>query len=116
MSSKRIAVIGTGYVGLVSGACFAYLGHKVIGLDIDEGKIKRLRNGEIPIYEPGLDRILEQALERGNIEFTTDYEYAVKNSDFIFIAVGTPSRDDGSADLSYVESAYRSIARHIDIT
>ena len=114
MSSKRIAVIGTGYVGLVSGACFAYLGHKVIGLDIDEGKIKRLRKGEIPIYEPGLDRILEQALDRGNIEFTTDYEYAVKNSDFIFIAVGTPSRNDGSADLSYVESAYRSIARHID--
>ena len=114
MSSKRIAVIGTGYVGLVSGACFAYLGHKVIGLDIDEEKIKRLRRGEVPIYEPGLDRILEQALERGNIEFTNDYEYAVKNSDFIFIAVGTPSRDDGSADLSYVESAYRSIAKHID--
>ncbi|GAB6077111.1 UDP-glucose dehydrogenase family protein [Desulfurobacterium crinifex] len=114
MSSKRIAVIGTGYVGLVSGACFAYLGHKVIGLDIDEEKIKKLRRGEVPIYEPGLDRILEQALERGNIEFTNDYEYAVKNSDFIFIAVGTPSRDDGSADLSYVESAYRSIAKHID--
>ncbi len=114
MLSKRIAVIGTGYVGLVSGACFAYLGHKVIGLDIDEEKIKRLRRGEVPIYEPGLDRILEQALERGNIEFTNDYEYAVKNSDFIFIAVGTPSRDDGSADLSYVESAYRSIAKHID--
>ena len=114
MLSKRIAVIGTGYVGLVSGACFAYLGHKVIGLDIDEEKIKRLRRGEVPIYEPGLDRILEQALERGNIEFTNNYEYAVKNSDFIFIAVGTPSRDDGSADLSYVESAYRSIAKHID--
>ncbi|RUM41555.1 MAG: UDP-glucose 6-dehydrogenase, partial [Desulfurobacterium sp.] len=95
-------------------ACFAYLGHKVIGLDIDEEKIKRLRRGEVPIYEPGLDRILEQALERGNIEFTTDYEYAVKNSNFIFIAVGTPSRDDGSADLSYVENAYRSIAKHID--
>ncbi len=114
MSSKRIAVIGTGYVGLVSGACFAYLGHKVIGLDIDEKKIKRLRKGEVPIYEPGLNKILEQALERGNIEFTTDYEYAVKNSDFIFIAVGTPSREDGSADLSYVKSAYRSIAKHID--
>ncbi len=110
---KRIAVIGTGYVGLVSGACFAYLGHKVIGLDIDEEKVEKLRKGKIPIYEPGLDRILSKALSDGNIEFTTDYEYAVKNSDFIFIAVGTPSREDGSADLSFVESAYRSIARYI---
>ncbi|MEO2065106.1 MAG: UDP-glucose/GDP-mannose dehydrogenase family protein [Desulfurobacteriaceae bacterium] len=110
---RRIAVIGTGYVGLVSGACFAYLGHKVIGLDIDEEKVEKLRRGKVPIYEPGLDRILSKALSDGNIEFTTDYEYAVKNSDFIFIAVGTPSREDGSADLSFVESAYRSIARHI---
>ncbi|WP_457568170.1 UDP-glucose dehydrogenase family protein [Desulfurobacterium sp.] len=111
--SKRIAVIGTGYVGLVSGACFAYLGHRVIGLDIDAEKIERLKRGEVPIYEPGLDKILRQALDDGNIEFTTDYAYAVKNSDFIFIAVGTPSRSDGSADLSYVESAYRSIVEHI---
>ena len=110
---KRIAVIGTGYVGLVSGACFAYLGHKVIGLDIDKEKIERLKRGEVPIYEPGLDRILSKALKDGNIEFTTDYGYAVKNADFIFIAVGTPSREDGSADLSFVESAYRSIAEHI---
>ncbi len=110
---KRIAVVGTGYVGLVSGACFAYLGHKVIGLDIDREKIEKLKRGEIPIYEPGLDKILKKALENGNIEFTTDYGYAVKNSDFIFIAVGTPSREDGSADLSFVESAYRSIAEHI---
>jgi len=112
--SKRIAVIGTGYVGLVSGACFAYLGHRVIGLDVDSEKIERLKKGEVPIYEPGLDRILEKALADGNIEFTTDYEYAVKNADFIFIAVGTPSKEDGSADLSYVESAYRSIAEHIE--
>lgn len=112
--SKRIAVIGTGYVGLVSGACFAYLGHKVIGLDVDREKIERLKKGEVPIYEPGLDRILEKALADGNIEFTTDYEHAVKNSDFIFIAVGTPSKEDGSADLSYVESAYRSIAEYIN--
>ncbi len=114
MSVKKISVIGTGYVGLVSGACFAYLGHKVIGLDIDEEKIGRLRKGEVPIYEPGLDKILQRALEKGNIEFTTDYAYAVKNSDFIFIAVGTPSKEDGSADLSFVESAYRSIAEYIE--
>jgi UDPglucose 6-dehydrogenase len=113
VSRKRIAVIGTGYVGLVSGACFAYLGHKVIGLDIDKEKIERLKKGEVPIYEPGLEKILEEALRRENIEFTTDYEYAVKNSDYIFIAVGTPSKNDGSADLSYVESAYRSIASYI---
>ncbi len=110
---KRIAVIGTGYVGLVSGACFAYLGHKVVGLDIDREKVERLKRGEVPIYEPGLDRILSKALKDGNIEFTTDYSYAVKNTDFIFIAVGTPSKEDGSADLSFVESAYRSIARYI---
>ncbi|RUM45371.1 MAG: UDP-glucose 6-dehydrogenase [Desulfurobacterium sp.] len=113
MSVKKIAVIGTGYVGLVSGACFAYLGHKVIGLDIDKEKIERIKKGEVPIYEPGLDKILHRALEEGNIEFTTDYAYAVKNSDFIFIAVGTPSKEDGSADLSFVESAYKSIAEHI---
>jgi len=113
MSVRKISVIGTGYVGLVSGACFAYLGHKVIGLDIDEVKVNRLRKGEIPIYEPELDKILEQAIFSGNIEFTTDYEYAVKNSDFIFVAVGTPSRDDGSADLSFVKSAYESIANYI---
>jgi len=111
--AKKIAVIGTGYVGLVSGACFAYLGHRVIGLDIDKEKIERLKKGEVPIYEPGLESILKKALREGNIEFTTDYSYAVKNSDFIFIAVGTPSKEDGSADLSYVESAYRSIAENI---
>ena len=111
---KRIAVVGTGYVGLVSGACFAYLGHKVIGLDIDEEKVERLKRGEVPIYEPGLDRILKQAMNQGTIEFTTNYEHAVRDSDFIFIAVGTPSDSDGSADLSYVKSAYRSIANYID--
>jgi UDPglucose 6-dehydrogenase len=113
MGGKRIAVIGTGYVGLVSGACFAYLGHKVIGLDINEEKIKKLKKGEVPIYEPGLERILQKAITNGNLEFTTDYSYAVKNSDFIFIAVGTPSRENGSADLSYIKSAYRSIAENI---
>jgi len=110
---KRIAVIGTGYVGLVSGACFAYLGHKVIGLDIDEKKVELLKRGVVPIYEPGLDRILNKAIGDGHIEFTTDYRYAVENSDFIFIAVGTPSRPDGSADLSFVESAYRSIVPYL---
>jgi len=110
---KKIAVIGTGYVGLVSGACFAYLGHKVIALDIDIEKIERLKRGEVPIYEPGLDRILKKAIKDGNIEFTADYSYAVGSSDYIFIAVGTPSRPDGSAELSFVESAYREIAKNI---
>ncbi len=113
MAQKSIAVIGTGYVGLVSGACFAYLGHKVIALDIDERKIELLKKGKIPIYEPGLDRILSQAISYGNIEFTTSYDKAVDEADFLFIAVGTPSKPDGSADLSHVISAYREIAKRL---
>ncbi len=110
---ERISVLGTGYVGLVTGSCFAYLGHKVICLDINEEKIKKLKKGEIPIYEPQLDRILAVAIESNNIEFTTDYDYAIKNSDFIFIAVGTPSAPDGSADLSFVSQALKTIASYI---
>ncbi len=110
---ERISVLGTGYVGLVTGSCFAYLGHKVICLDINEEKIKKLKKGEIPIYEPQLDRILAVAVESNNIEFTTDYDYAIKNSDFIFIAVGTPSAPDGSADLSFVSQALKTIAYYI---
>jgi len=110
---ERISVLGTGYVGLVTGSCFAYLGHKVICLDINEEKIEKLKKGEIPIYEPQLDRILAVAVESNNIEFTTDYDYAIKNSDFIFIAVGTPSAPDGSADLSFVSQALKTIASYI---
>jgi UDPglucose 6-dehydrogenase len=107
---EKISILGTGYVGLVTGSCFAYLGHKVICLDVNREKIEKLINGEIPIYEPQLDKIVALAQESENIEFTTDYTYAIKNSDFIFIAVGTPSLSDGSADLSYVSDALKTIA------
>jgi len=110
----NISVIGTGYVGLVTGVCFAHLGHRVVGLDIDTEKILKLRQGVVPIYEPGLKEMLLQALENESIEFTSDYKEAVESSDFVFVAVGTPSRKDGSTDLSYVESAYKSIAKHLD--
>jgi UDPglucose 6-dehydrogenase len=110
----HIAVIGSGYVGLVTGACFAEFGVDVICVDIDAEKIARLNNGESPIYEPGLDQLLQKNLQAGRLRFTTDLVAAVKQSLVIFIAVGTPPKPDGSADLSYVESVARNIAEHMD--
>ncbi len=110
----KIAVIGSGYVGLVTGACFADLGVHVTCVDIDENRVNRLRQGEIPIYEPGLDALVKPAVANGRLHFTTRYEDAVPGRDVVFIAVGTPSDEDGSADLSYVLSAARSIAEVID--
>jgi UDPglucose 6-dehydrogenase len=110
----RIAMIGTGYVGLVSGACFADFGHKVICVDNDAGKIASLLQGVMPIFEPGLDDLVERNVKEGRLEFSTDLASAVKNSDVVFIAVGTPSRrGDGHADLSYVHGAAREIAAAI---
>ncbi|MFH0752347.1 MAG: UDP-glucose/GDP-mannose dehydrogenase family protein [archaeon] len=111
----NLNMIGTGYVGLVTGACFAEnADNHVICTDIDENKIKRLQNGEIPIFEKGLEDLVKAGLERGNLEFTTDIGYAVNNSLINFICVGTPSKDDGSADLQYVESAARDIGRFMN--
>lgn len=111
----RVAMIGTGYVGLVSGACFSEFGHEVTCVDLDETKIKRLNAGEVPIYEPGLDRLLDSNTTAGRLHFTTDLAAAVRGSDVVFIAVGTPSRrGDGHADLSYVFTAAESIAKAID--
>ena len=110
----HIAVIGSGYVGLVTGACFAEFGVDVICVDIDVEKIARLNKGESPIYEPGLDQLLQKNLQAGRLRFTTDIVAAVKQSLVIFIAVGTPPKPDGSADLSYVESVARNIAEHMD--
>src|SRR5258705_4271523 len=101
----HIAVIGTGYVGLVTGACFAEFGVDVACVDIDEGKINRLKAGEIPIYEPGLEQIVERNSQAGRLSFTTDLKAAVEQVLVIFLAVGTPPSADGSADMSYVESA-----------
>jgi UDPglucose 6-dehydrogenase len=107
----HIAMIGTGYVGLVSGACFADFGHTVTCVDKDEGKIAALRRGEIPIFEPGLDVLVATNAKAGRLNFTTDLTGPVKEADAVFIAVGTPSRrGDGHADLSYVYAAAREIA------
>ncbi|WP_300391670.1 UDP-glucose/GDP-mannose dehydrogenase family protein [Henriciella sp.] len=107
----RVAMIGTGYVGLVSGACFADFGHVVTCVDKDAYKIERLKKGEIPIYEPGLDDLVAQNVNAGRLTFTTEAEDAIAEADAVFIAVGTPSRrGDGHADLSYVYAAAEEIA------
>lgn len=109
----NVAVIGTGYVGLVSGACLAEIGHQVTCVDVDAAKIERLKAGEIPIHEPGLGEVVASGLASGRLAFTSDYAEAVPDADFISIAVGTPSAPDGSADLSYVFAAAESIGRHL---
>ena len=110
----RIGVVGTGYVGLVSGTCFAEFGTTVICVDKDVSKIERLNRGEIPIYEPGLDDLVEKQVKAGRLSFTTDLKQAVEGADAVFIAVGTPSRKtDGHADLTYVFEAAREIIRHV---
>ena len=108
-----IVVAGTGYVGLVTGACLAEVGHKVTCVDVDEKKIEILREGISPIYEPGLDEILEKNYKMGNLDFTTDYKEAYKKADVVFIGVGTPERIDGSANLDYVFSVCRQIAKNV---
>ena len=111
----RVAMIGTGYVGLVSGACFADFGHEVTCVDKDKGKIAALERGEVPIFEPGLNDLVAANARAGRLKFTIDLPGAVKAADAVFIAVGTPSRrGDGHADLSYVFAAAREIAQALD--
>ena len=111
----RIAMIGTGYVGLVSGACFSEFGWDVCCVDKDATKIEKLKAGEIPIFEPGLDDVVERNVKDGRLSFTTNLADAVKDADAVFIAVGTPSRrGDGHADLSYVYGAAKEIAEALD--
>src|SRR5258708_2048838 len=111
----RIAMIGTGYVGLVSGACFADFGHQVTCVDKDAGKIAALHRGEIPIFEPGLDTLVASNVKAKRLDFTTDLTAPVAEADAVFIAVGTPSRrGDGHADLSYVHTAAREIAAALE--
>ncbi len=107
----KIAIIGTGYVGLVAGVCLAQLGHDIISLDTDADKINQLKQGKIPIYETGLAEILQQNSHK--ITFTTDYKLAIPPAEAIFIAVGTPPRPDGQADLRYVESAVKTLAQYL---
>src|SRR3989338_1078466 len=99
---KKIAVVGTGYVGLVTGTCFAETGNQVICVDIDAKKVERMRNGEVPIYEPHLDVVFERNINANRISFTTDLKRAVDFAEIIFLALPTPPGEDGSADLSYV--------------
>src|SRR4051794_7007240 len=110
----RVTVIGTGYVGTVTGACLSYLGHHVTCVDTDAAKIAKLQSGVSPIYEPHLDEILQLAAVRGGIEFTTDLTSAAAASDVIFIAVGTPPLPSGEANLVYLEAAARSIGAAMD--
>ncbi len=110
----KVTVIGTGYVGSVTGACLAYLGHHVTCVDTDAAKIDRWKSGQAPIYEPYLDELIAKASGIGGIEFTTELNEAVRTSDVIFIAVGTPPLPNGSANLSYLESAARSIGSAMD--
>ncbi len=109
-----IAVIGTGYVGLVTGAGLADFGNDVICVDVDEKKITALKEGNIPIYEPGLDKIVNRNVNEGRLQFSTDLREAIRSSRAIFIAVGTPPKPDGSADLRYVEEVARTIAQHMN--
>jgi len=107
---KNISVIGTGYVGLVTGTCFADLGNRVVCVDINEEKIAALKAGQMPIYEPGLEEMVERNVRAGRLHFTTSYREALADAEFVFIAVGTPSGVDGEADLRYVRMAAEEIA------
>lgn len=109
----KVTIFGTGYVGLVTGACLAETGNHVLCVDIDEAKIAGLKRGEIPIYEPGLEAIVKRAVEAGRLEFTTDTAAGVAHGLFQFIAVGTPPDEDGSADLRHVLAVARSIGQHM---
>jgi UDPglucose 6-dehydrogenase len=109
----NIAIIGSGYVGLITGACFAEFGINVTCVDNDKKKIELMRKGLVPFYEPGLEELLQRNLKAGRLHFTNDFAEAVDNSLVIFIAVGTPPRGDGSAEMKYVEGVAREIARHI---
>ena len=110
---KQICVIGVGYVGLVTAACFADLGNRVVALDVDEKRVENLKKGIMPIYEPGLEELVKRNTKSGRLSFTTSYADALKGVEFAFIAVGTPSGVEGNADLQYVDSAARSIAENM---
>ena len=110
----KIVIIGSGYVGLVTGACFSEVGIEVVCVDVDNQKIDNLKKGIIPIYEPGLKEMLTRNMKKGRLSFTTDVESAVKNCEVVFISVGTPPDEDGSADLKYVLSVARDCGKSMD--
>ena len=110
----KVTIFGTGYVGLVTGACLAEMGNHVLCVDIDAAKVERLKSGEIPIYEPGLESIVQRNHASGRLDFTTEAAPAIAHGELIFIAVGTPPDEDGSADLQYVQKVASTIGRHLD--
>jgi UDPglucose 6-dehydrogenase len=110
----KISIIGTGYVGLVSGACFADVGNAVLCLDVNEDKIAMLKNGVIPIHEPGLDQLVARNASAGRLFFSTSYDEAIAHADLVFLAVGTPPDEDGSADLTHILAAARSIGQRME--
>ncbi len=110
----KLGVIGTGYVGLVTGVCFAEMGNSVICVDIDKNKIDNLKKGVVPIYEPGLDKLVSKNYQAGSLHFTTDIKEAIHSSNIVFIAVGTPQDEDGSADLHYILKVADDIGKYID--
>ncbi|MCH7790099.1 MAG: UDP-glucose/GDP-mannose dehydrogenase family protein [Acidobacteria bacterium] len=111
---SNVTVIGTGYVGLTTGACFAHLGHQVICVDIDEQKIAQLSSGHVPIHEDGLESLVNEGLETGRLRFVLGASSSVAGADFVYLCVPTPQADDGSADLSYIEAAAMEISAHLD--
>jgi UDPglucose 6-dehydrogenase len=110
----EISVIGTGYVGLATGVALSEIGHNVICIDIDKQKIEKMQQGQSPIYEPGLDELMKKNIESGRLRFTTDYKQGMVEAEVIYIAVGTPQKEDGSADLTYIEQVAKAIGEHIE--
>jgi UDPglucose 6-dehydrogenase len=109
----RVCVIGTGYVGLVTGVCLSHIGHQVVCIDNNEAKVKLMKSGQSPIYEPGLSELMKSSMESGRLEFSSDLEYGVDRSDILFIAVGTPALPTGDSDTRYVEAVARGIGAHL---
>ena len=110
----HVSVIGAGYVGLVTAACLADVGNVVLCVDVDAAKVEKLKHSEIPIHEPGLEHLVERNAAAGRLRFSTDYDDAVSHATLILIAVGTPSSEDGSADLSHVIACARELGRRIE--
>ena len=111
---RRICVMGTGYVGLVSGACLADFGNAVVAVDIDETRVELLRSGEVPIYEPGLEELVDRNRESGRLSFSSDVAFAIQSSEIVFICVGTPSLPSGEVDMSFVHNAARTIGQYME--
>lgn len=110
---RNLAVIGTGYVGLVTGVCLSEVGHHVVCIDVDEEKVKKMKSGIPPIFEPGLEELMIKNIKNGQLHFTTDYTEGLKNAEVIYITVGTPQNIDGSADLKYIKQVAKDIGLHV---